>query len=129
MPSKTTPINHLATASGRIPFPSYIPVTTFGKRYPLDDLVRPYLPRLAAAMMVSFYYAQYMKEHPGLPLLIDSGGFASLFKDVEVNQDRGLGVLERSTDEDFEITHPKDVLDFQEKYADVAFTLDKVQPS
>src|SRR5580698_4444822 len=47
----------LKTPSGLIPLPSYIPVTTFGKKYPLDNLIRPYLPRLAKAVMVSWHYA------------------------------------------------------------------------
>ena len=47
----------LVTRGGLIQFPAYIPVTTFGEKYPLDDLVRPYLPRLASAIMVSKYYA------------------------------------------------------------------------
>ena len=44
----------LNTRRGAIPLPAYVPVTTFGGRYPLDDLVRPYLPRLADAMTRAF---------------------------------------------------------------------------
>jgi helicase len=99
-------------------------VTTFGEKYPLDDLVRPYLPRLAQAAMVSFHYARQMKERPSIPLLIDSGGFASLFQNAKVKASGGLGILETSNDEMTETLHPMDVLEFQENHADVAFTLD-----
>lgn len=114
----------LNTPHGPICLPAYIPVTTFGGKYPLDDLVRPYLPRLASAAMVSFYYAKQMKERPGLPLLIDSGGFASLFQNARVIEVGGLGVLETSMNEEVETLRPADVLDFQERFADLAFTLD-----
>ena len=114
----------LKTARGEIHFPAYIPVTTFGGKYPLDDLVRPYLPRLAPAVMISMHYAKQMKERPRVPLLIDSGGFASLFKDVVVKSRRGLGVMERKSEDGVELTHPKEVLEFQEQHADVGFTLD-----
>src|SRR5579884_2624444 len=102
----------LNTAHGPIRLPAYVPVTTFGERYPLDDLVRPYLPRLAPAVMVSFHYAQQMKERPSCPLLIDSGGFASLFQNAKVNTVGGLGVLASVTDDKTETLHPRDVLEF-----------------
>lgn len=120
----------LQTAHGVLKFPAYVPVTTFGDRYPLDDLIRPYLPRLAPAIMVSLHYARQMKERPTLPMLIDSGGFASLFQNAEVKEVKGLGVLETTTDDNVDVLHPKDVLEFQEQQADVAFTLDfPVPPS
>jgi len=116
----------LRTPSGPIPFPAYIPVTTFGKKYPLDGLIRPYLPRLAKALMVSWHYAQQMESRPRLPLLVDSGGFAALFEGSRVEEEGGVGVLYvRKPDSDEQDSiHPKSVLDFQEKVADVAFTLD-----
>lgn len=114
----------LVTPSGEIALPAYIPVTTFGKKYPLDELVRPYLRRLAPAVMVSFHYARQMRERPNLPMLIDSGGFASLFRGASVIREQGLGVLQRESEEGRERLHPRDVLDFQENHADVAFTLD-----
>jgi len=118
-------IDGLQTRRGVIPFPAYIPVTTFGEKYPLDDLIRPYLPRLAPAVMVSLHYARQMKERPRLPLLIDSGGFAALFRDAHIVDEGGLGVIERRTTVgDVERTHPLEVLEFQEEHADVAFTLD-----
>jgi helicase len=118
------PPSQLATAHGTIRLPAYIPVTTFGEKYPLDDLVRPYLPRLASAVMVSYHYAKQMKERPSLSMLIDSGGFASLFQNATVRQVGTLGVLEMAMDEGTETLHPREVLEFQERHADVAFTLD-----
>jgi helicase len=123
MTSKKLP-NQLKTTHGVIRLPAYVPVTTFGEKYPLDDLVRPYLPRLSSAVMVSYHYAKQMKERPSLPMLIDSGGFASLFQNATVRQVGTLGVLEVATDDGTETLHPRDVLDFQEQHADVAFTLD-----
>jgi queuine/archaeosine tRNA-ribosyltransferase len=120
----TTSPSQLNTVHGPISLPAYVPVTTFGTKYPLDDLVRPYLPRLAPAAMVSFHYARQMTDRPSLPLLIDSGGFASLFKNARVKSVAGLGVLETPTDDGTETLHPRDVLEFQEKHADIAFTLD-----
>lgn len=123
MTTSTLP-RHLNTAHGTIRLPAFVPVTTFGEKYPLDDLVRPYLPRLASAAMVSFHYAKQMKERPSFPLFIDSGGFASLFENAVVRRQRGLGVLDTKTDYGVQTLHPSDVLAFQEKHADVAFTLD-----
>ena len=116
----------LVTRSGAIPFPAYIPVTTFGAKYPLDNMIRPYLPRLASAVMVSHYYAKQMKkgERPRIPMLVDSGGFASLFSNAKVKKVNGLGVIELDKDENIEVTTPYEVLEFQEEVADVAFTLD-----
>jgi helicase len=114
----------LETASGVIRYPAYIPVTTFGKKYPLDALIQPYLPRLSQAVMASYHYAQQMKQRPRLPLLIDSGGFAALFEGSRILEEGSLGILEISTNEEVERLHPMDVLDFQEQNADVAFTLD-----
>lgn len=119
-----TPNTLLQTAHGPIRLPAYVPVTTFGTKYPLDDLIRPYLPRLASAAMVSFYYARQMKERPTMPLLIDSGGFASLFQDAKVQEVSGLGVLETTHEDKVERLHPREVLEFQEQHADLAFTLD-----
>lgn len=122
----TSTSRSLQTPSGIIQFPAYIPVTTFGRKYPLDGLIRPYLPRLAKAVMVSWHYAQQMEHPPRIPLLVDSGGFAALFEGSRVEEEGGLGVLYvRNVDsEKQEPIHPKGVLDFQERVADVAFTLD-----
>lgn len=117
-------IRALETRAGTIRFPAYIPVTTFGNKFPLDDLIRPYLPRLSQAMMVSFHYARQITEKPGLPLMIDSGGFASLFESSQVIAKKGLGVLKTQISQKKEAMHPADVLDLQEQIADVGFTLD-----
>ncbi len=114
----------LTTRSGAIHFPAYIPVTTFGKKYPLDDLVRPFLPRLAPAVMVSHYYARQAKERLGIPMLVDSGGFASLFEWASIEEQAGLGVIRTQGAEESDTITPESVLSFQEEVADVAFTLD-----
>ena len=114
----------LKTPSGTLHFPAYVPVTTFGGKYPLDALIQPYLPRLSQAVMVSYYYAQQMKQRPRLPLMVDSGGFAMLFEGSKLVDRDGLGVLQVQRDENTEVLHPSDILDFQEKCADIAFTLD-----
>jgi len=75
-------------------------------------------------MMVSFHYARQITEKPLLPLLVDSGGFASLFENSSVSAKRGLGVLKTNIDGKKETLHPSDVLELQEQIADVAFTLD-----
>jgi tRNA-guanine family transglycosylase len=114
----------LATRHGFIRFPAYIPVTTFGGQYPLDDMVRSYLPRLASAVMVSYHYARLMKDSPRLPLLVDSGGFASLFEGACVVNSGELGAVEIAREGEKKTVRPWDVLELQEKVADVAFTLD-----
>ena len=117
-------MNSLKTTKGEIPFPAYIPVTTYGSKYPLDKLIQPYLPRLAPAVMVSHYYAQEMTIKPRIPLMIDSGGFALLFEGNHIQEQNGLGCLVINKEDETELLTPWDVLDFQEKYANVAFTLD-----
>jgi tRNA-guanine family transglycosylase len=114
----------LVTPSGTIRFPAYAPVTTFGGKYPLDALIQPYLPRLAQVVMVSHHYALQMKERPRLPLMIDSGGFAALFEGSRILTQKGLGILEINLGDKPELLTPWDVLEFQERHADIAFTLD-----
>ncbi len=122
--SEIKPTRQLLTRSGCITYPAYIPVTTFGKKYPLDDLVRPFLPRLAPAVMVSHHYAKQADERPPMPVLVDSGGFVSLFERASIEEQDGLGVIRlKGIDEDETLT-PSLVLAFQEDFADVAFTLD-----
>lgn len=124
MKAKAPEPRSLTTRSGVLPYPAYIPVTTFGKKYPLDDLVRPFLPRLAPAVMVSHYYARQAKERLGVPMLVDSGGFASLFEWASIEEQAGLGVIRIQRAEEAETITPESVLTFQEEVADVAFTLD-----
>jgi helicase len=116
-------IRKLETRHGTITFPTFMPVTTFGGKYPLDDLVRPYLRRFAQCVMVSYHYAKQMKAHerPNLPLFIDSGGFASLFDGSEII-DQGDYASIRTKEGD--VISPPDVLAFQEKNADIGATLD-----
>lgn len=114
----------LTTRRGTIELPAYVPITTFGDKYPLDRLVQPYLPRLASATMVSFHYARQMTDEPRLPLMVDSGGFAALFAGARIVSANGIGTLEIEREGEMEVIHPRDVLDLQEKIADIGFTLD-----
>jgi helicase len=115
----------LKTRKGEIQLPTFMPVTTFGGKYPLDNLVRPYLARLASAGMVSMYYAkQRTKESIPLPTFIDSGGFASLFENAKVVEEDGLGILEILTEDGVDRSTVEDVLRFQEEHAEIAATLD-----
>ncbi|WP_020602257.1 tRNA-guanine transglycosylase [Spirosoma spitsbergense] len=118
---------YINTAKGTINFPAYIPVTTFGEKYPLDQLIRPYLPRMSQCVMVSYYYAQYIKknEHPRLPLMVDSGGFAALFESSVIQEQNGVGIIQvKEADNKVKVMHPLEILEFQESIADIAFTLD-----
>lgn len=120
-------MKQLKTKRGTIQFPTYVPVTTFGGKYPLDNLIRPYLPRLAQAMMVSWHYAQQIDTDITLPLFLDSGGFACLFKGAKIEKRGPIAVLKvPKPDEplEFDVIHPREVLCLQERIADVAFTLD-----
>ncbi len=115
----------LATQRGTVRFPTFLPVTTFGSKYPLDALVRPYLPRLSQAAMVSLHYArQRTVETLPIPIFVDSGGFASLFSHATIVERSGLGILRLQTEDGLEETTPEQVLRFQEDRADIASTLD-----
>lgn len=124
-------MKELVTKRGTIRFPAYVPVTTYGTKYPLDNLIRPYLPRLAQAMMVSWHYAQQIDSDIPLPLFLDSGGFACLFEGAKVEK-RGtvyvLKVPKSDNKSEFDTIHPREVLELQERIADVAFTLDFLIP-
>lgn len=115
----------LATERGAIRFPAFLPVTTFGGKYPLDDVVRPFLDRFASAAMVSHYYAQQMKGRPGLPLFVDSGGFASLFEGSKILEEGRVAVIRTK---DGTLIHPKKVLAFQQKNAEIGATVDFLIP-
>lgn len=119
------PPKHLSTRRGEIQLPAFFPVTTFGNRYPLDRLIRPYLPRLSQAILVSHHYATHLddhpQEHPGLPLFIDSGGFALLFEGSAVDKRDGVfGITTRSGDS----IMPGQVLERQMRHAEIGATLD-----
>lgn len=115
----------IETAHGMITTPSFFPVTTFGDKFPLDKLVQPYLKRLSQGIMVSHYYAQEMKERPNLPIFIDSGGFASIFEGSEIIDYADCASIKTKEGEEI---HPLKVLEFQEKNADLAATLDFLIP-
>ncbi len=118
-------IGLLRTAHGDVSFPTFMPVTTFGEKYPLDKLIQPYLKRLSQCLMVSHFYAQQMKKRPQMPLFIDSGGFAGLFEGSEFVEHADYASIK--TKEEDEI-NPLDVLEFQEKNADIGATLDAIIP-
>ncbi len=115
----------LSTSSGPLAFPAFFPVTTFGGKFPLDELVRPYLKRFGRGVMVSYHYAKMMTERPDGVLFIDSGGFASLFEGAQL-QDIGDFAVIRTKEGD-EISPPA-VLAFQEKHADIGATVDFLIP-
>ncbi len=108
------------TQRGDIHTPTFMPVTTFGDKYPLDKLVRPYLKRLSQCIMVSYYYAQFMEERPNMPMFIDSGGFASIFEGATIVENKKCASIKTNEEE----IHPLKVLEFQEENADLAATLD-----
>lgn len=119
----------IATTSSRVlpvrgkdfTFPAFFPVTTFGGRYPLDTIARPYLSESFPGIMVSHYYARPMKSEWCTPTFIDSGGFASLFKNSEiVSLDDRAGIQT----EDGTLTDPAEVLALQQQMADIGATLD-----
>ncbi len=119
------PPRTLQTRRGQITFPTFLPVTTFGERFPLDRLIRLYLPRLSQAILVSYHYAAKLdeepEEHPGVPLFIDSGGFALLFDGARLEKSQGhFGI--RTTQGEF--LSPSAVLERQMKHAEIGATLD-----
>jgi tRNA-guanine family transglycosylase len=123
MSSTTTTARRIATLHGEITFPCFMPVTTFGGKYPLDEVLRPYLARFAPALMVSHYYALSMEkqERPPHPLFIDSGGFASLFEGVQIKEYGELACIQTADGTELQ---PAEVLRFQEEHADIGATLD-----
>ena len=118
-------MKELKTKHGIISFPTFMPVTTFGDKYPLDKMVQPYLKRLSQCLMVSHYYAKEMKKRPNMPVFIDSGGFAGLFDGTDiVEYDEYATIKTKDGDE----LSPLDVLHFQIMNADIGATLDFIIP-
>ncbi len=111
----------ITTPHGTIEFPTFMPVTTFGDKYPLDQLVQPYLKRMSSCLMVSHFYAQKMKKRPSMPIFIDSGGFSSFFEGSEILDYGEYATIK--TKEGDEI-NPLSVLKFQEDLGDLGATLD-----
>lgn len=118
-------IGIIETPYGTITTPNFFPVTTFGDKYPLDKLVQPYLKRLSECLMVSYHYAKQMTVRPNMPMFIDSGGFASLFHGSEIIEDKGFSKIRTKEGEEI---HPLQVLEFQERHANIAATLDFIIP-
>jgi tRNA-guanine family transglycosylase len=115
----------LHTSTGDLHFPAFLPVTTFGGKFPLDEILRPHLPRFTEATMVSHHYAQKMKR-PVTPItFIDSGGFASLFQSATFEERDGRFCI-RTGEES--LLDPLDVLAFQTKHAQIGATLDFIIP-
>jgi tRNA-guanine family transglycosylase len=108
-----------------IRFPTFFPVTTFGGRYPLDTITRPYLREIFPAVMVSHFYALPMRERWPQPTFVDSGGFASLFKGSTIAD---LGDRWGIRTETGTITDPANVLELQRERADLGATLDFLIP-
>ena len=115
----------LATKHGTLTFPTFMPVTTFGDKYPLDKMVQPYLKRMSQCLMVSHFYAQQMKKRPNMPIFIDSGGFAGLFEGSEIIEHEEYACIRTKDGEEL---NPLDVLHFQIKNADIGATLDFIIP-
>lgn len=115
----------LLTRRGRLQLPTFFPVTTFGNQYPLDRLIRPYLPRLCQGVLVSHHYAAHLDEnpaeHPSVPLFIDSGGFALLFEGSRlVKHHEVFAIISRTGDR----VTPEQVLERQMRHAELGATLD-----
>lgn len=115
----------LGTSGGVLSFPAFLPVTTFGGKFPLDTLLRPYLAQMCPAVMVSHHYAQKMKDTPAAIMFVDSGGFASLFRGAEW-QDLGDRYGIRTPDG--HLLDPLDVLNFQCEHAQIGATVDFISP-
>jgi tRNA-guanine family transglycosylase len=111
----------LSTSSGPLSFPAFFPVTTFGGKFPLDELTRPYLKRFGQGVMVSYHYAKMMTKRPDGVLFIDSGGFASLFEGSKYAQ---CGEFTSIHTKNGDVISPPDVLEFQEKHATIGATVD-----
>ena len=118
-------MREIKTKHGTISFPTFMPVTTFGDKYPLDKMVQPYLKRTSQCLMVSHYYAQEMKKRPNMPIFIDSGGFAGLFEGAEIVEYDDYACIKTREGEEL---NPLDVLHFQIKNADIGATLDFIIP-
>lgn len=119
----------LATRHGLLQLPTFFPVTTFGDKYPLDRLIRPYLPRLSQGVLVSHHYAAHLdahpeahpEAHPGVPLFIDSGGFALLFEGSKLTKHHDVfSIMTQGGD----LIAPDQVLERQMRHAEIGATLD-----
>lgn len=118
-------MNVIRTRRGEVRLPAYMPVTTWGGEYPTDELTRPFMGRFADMLMVSLQFARSIDREPDLPLFIDSGGFAALFRDsILTERPDGTASITAVTPNGHEVITPEDVLGVQNKWADFASTLD-----
>jgi len=111
----------LHTSKGHIPFSTFFPVTTFGRSFEVDELIRPHLDRFCPAILSSLHYARPMVEPWDRPLFIDSGGFASLMEGssiIDFGETYGIETADGS------ITRADEVLSIQEAKAEIGATLD-----
>ncbi|MCR4316088.1 MAG: hypothetical protein NUW37_07055 [Planctomycetes bacterium] len=111
----------LRTRKADVKLPAFIPVTTFGGKYFLDEMLHAYLPRFWGAVMVSVYYAKNIDAPYILPTFIDSGGFASLPMESRVEKARGNHIL--ITKQGTRITSDE-IIETCERIGEVCFTLD-----
>lgn len=116
----------IKTRSGEVRWPAFVPVTTLTGEFSLDDLVRPFLGRVAKCALVSMHYARGAKtKMVDVPLMLDSGGFAVLRDGSRIEEFAGLGSVVTKDDDGNEVSlSPADVLHRQEDLADIGFTLD-----
>lgn len=118
-------VRALTTRRGVVRLPTFFPVTTFGNQYPLDRLIRPYLPRLSQAVLASYHYATHLDEnpaeHPEVPLFIDSGGFALLFEGSTMSKTDGVFCIQTHKGD---LVSPDKVLERQMRIAEIGATLD-----
>lgn len=115
----------IGTSGGTLPFPAFLPVTTFGGKFPLDTLLQPYLAQMCPAVMVSHYYAQKMKKSLAAITFVDSGGFASLFRGAKWEDLGDRYGIRTSQDQ---LLDPLDVLNFQCDHAQIGATVDFIIP-
>ena len=116
----------IKTARGDVHLPAYMPVTTYGSKYPLDRVLQPFLPRFADMVMVNQLYAREITHEPKLPVFIDSGGFAALFMGSEVvERPDGTAKIISTGEGDVKLeVSPESALEVQNRWADFAATLD-----
>ena len=123
--SSSQSTHSITTTGGALSFPAFFPVTTFGGKFPLDSILRPYLASFSRCVMVSHHYAQKMKTPAAKITFMDSGGFASLFKGAS-SEDLGDRMGIRINNDS--LLDPQDVLAFQSRHAQIAATVDFIIP-
>lgn len=101
-----------------------VPVITLCPDHRLDTVLVPYLCRLTRLLMLSYPYAARAEKLPSVPLMIDSGGFASIHPTSKIIPREGHFQLEV----DGQLLDPLEVLRFQERHAAIGFTLDFLIP-